>query len=123
MWAEVPRGIDTRLIWNQGRNLTVLDVPSSQYALAQTPEPIGDMLDLHSEHLPQWRGIPRCLPRPAVEGPGLISFVWLTLPYVHAFSNHNEAYTLTDKLLLATGTIDLAFGMDRRNPSACDAKW
>jgi hypothetical protein len=44
--AEARIGPQVRMIWHQGKQLTVLDVPTKKYATIETPERINDMLDL-----------------------------------------------------------------------------
>ena len=47
--AETRRGPDVRRIWHKGKELTILDVRTSQYAVLQTPEKIEEMLDFLAE--------------------------------------------------------------------------
>lgn len=51
MWAEIHRGAETRRIWHQGKDLTILDVRQNLYSTLQTPGRIDEMLDnLAEEH-------------------------------------------------------------------------
>ncbi len=47
--ASVRRGPDSYKIWHEGKDLTILDVAEDQYACAETPKAIGEMLDYMAE--------------------------------------------------------------------------